>query len=205
MSIDWEQTHLAQAVTLKSGSRWRFRLGVRRQRLQLSHRQSARADRGAARRAAAAVRAPSTASTAPAGTRWTPRACGRGWPDHELSFGAHRDAETFAQFKYNLADWIAGAPTSAVDTPPRAAPPPMRSGCRTSGPSRPTSRRRWAGAYEDWRAYDGINFSATPALNVSQPQAFHQHLLAQGGAGLAGVRSLAADRRPGAWPIACRR
>ena len=33
MSIDWKQTHLAQAVTLKSGVRWRFRLGVRRQRL----------------------------------------------------------------------------------------------------------------------------------------------------------------------------
>lgn len=32
----------------------------------------------------------------------------RGWSAHELSFGFHRDAETFAQTRSNLADWIAG-------------------------------------------------------------------------------------------------
>ena len=58
---DWNQTHLAQAADAEIRHRRRFRLGVRRQRLQLSRRQSARADGGASRRAHAAARAPSTA------------------------------------------------------------------------------------------------------------------------------------------------
>ena len=93
----------------------------------------------------------------------------RGWQDHEISFGAHRDAETYAQRKNNLTDWIAGG-LGSVNARPGAAPPPMRCGCRTSGPSRPTSKRPSAARYEDWRAYAGSNFSASPALNVSQPR-----------------------------------
>ena len=52
----------------------------------------------------------------------------------------------------------------------RAAPPPMPSGCRISGPCCRTSKRRSGLRYEDWRAYDGSNFSAAPPLNVSQPR-----------------------------------
>ena len=32
----------------------------------------------------------------------------RGWAIMNISFGAHRDAETFAQTRNNLTDWIAG-------------------------------------------------------------------------------------------------
>ncbi len=93
----------------------------------------------------------------------------RGWTDHELSFGAHRDAETFAQLRNNLTDWIAGG-LGTVANPRKAAPPPTRCGCRTSGPSLPDLKLTLGGRYEDWRAYDGTNFSASPALNVIQPR-----------------------------------
>src|SRR5205085_10810739 len=39
----------------------------------------------------------------------------RGWADHELSFGLHRDAEIFTQTRNNLADWIAGGVGSVVN------------------------------------------------------------------------------------------
>jgi iron complex outermembrane receptor protein len=93
----------------------------------------------------------------------------RGWEDHEISFGAHRDAETFAQVRNNLTDWIAGGLGSVVNA--------------SSG--RTATNALWAqdiwsilpdlkaaigGRYEDWRAYAGTNFSASPALNVSQPR-----------------------------------
>jgi iron complex outermembrane receptor protein len=93
----------------------------------------------------------------------------RGFADHELSFGLHRDAETFAQARNNLTDWIAGGIGSVVN----------------AAKGRTTTNAVWlqdiwtllpdlklaAGLrYEDWRASAGSNFSASPALNVSQPR-----------------------------------
>ncbi|MCX7281784.1 MAG: TonB-dependent receptor [Alphaproteobacteria bacterium] len=93
----------------------------------------------------------------------------RGWSDHELSFGLHRDAETFAQTRNNLADWIAGGVGTVVN----------------SAKGRTATNAVWAQdiwtllpdlkasaglRYEDWRAYGGNNFSASPALNVNQPR-----------------------------------
>ncbi|HEY0265568.1 MAG TPA: TonB-dependent receptor [Rhizomicrobium sp.] len=93
----------------------------------------------------------------------------RGWSDHDISFGAHRDAETFAQVRNNLTDWIAGGLGSVAN----------------SASGRTATNALWAqdlwtllpqlkaalgGRYEDWRAYAGTNFSAAPALNVTQPR-----------------------------------
>ncbi|HEY8253714.1 MAG TPA: TonB-dependent receptor, partial [Rhizomicrobium sp.] len=83
----------------------------------------------------------------------------RGFADHEISFGLHRDAETFAQTRNNLSDWIAGAKGSVVNA--------------ASG--RTATNAIWLQdiwtllpdlkfapglRYEDWRAYAGRNFSA---------------------------------------------
>jgi len=106
------------------------------------------------------------------GTGWTTldaNGVWRGWTDHELSFGAHRDAETFAQTRNNLNDWIAGSLGSVAN----------------AAKGRTATNAVWAQdiwsllpglkasaglRYEDWRAYGGGNFSATPALNVGQPR-----------------------------------
>ncbi len=93
----------------------------------------------------------------------------RGWQDHELSFGAHRDAETFAQLRNALTDWIAGGAGAMVNA----------AGGRTATNAlwaqdiwtvRPNLRISIGGRYEDWRAYSGSNVSASPALNVKQPR-----------------------------------
>jgi len=93
----------------------------------------------------------------------------RGWEGHELSAGLHRDVETFSQVRSNMTDWIAGTAGTVAN----------------SAQGRTATNAVWVqdiwsinediklaigGRYEDWRAYDGKNFSATPALNVSQPE-----------------------------------
>jgi iron complex outermembrane receptor protein len=92
----------------------------------------------------------------------------RGWGDHAVSFGAHRDSETFAQTRNNLTDWIQGGLGSVAN----------------AAKGRTATNALWlqdiwsllphvklaAGLrYEDWHAYGGTNYSAAPALNVSQP------------------------------------
>ena len=106
------------------------------------------------------------------GTGWTTLdadAVWRGWDGQELSFGVHRDAETYAQRKNSLTDWIAGG----------------AGGVTAAASGRTATNAVWAqdiwtiapglkaaigGRYEEWRAYDGTNTSAAPALNVSQPR-----------------------------------
>ncbi|HJR56738.1 MAG TPA: TonB-dependent receptor [Rhizomicrobium sp.] len=106
------------------------------------------------------------------GTGWTTFDAGilwRGWEGHELSAGLHRDVESFSQIRRGLADWTRSAPGAVVN----------------SARGRTATNAVWAqdiwsitdkvklalgGRYEDWRAYDGNNFSAAPALNTNQPE-----------------------------------
>lgn len=106
------------------------------------------------------------------GTGWytlDANASWRGFESHDISLGLHRDAETFAQTRNNLTDWIAGGVGTAVN----------------AAKGRTATNALWlqdiwtllpdlklaAGLrYEDWRAYQGSNVSASPALNVSQPR-----------------------------------
>jgi iron complex outermembrane recepter protein len=93
----------------------------------------------------------------------------RGWEGQELSFGVHRDAETYAQRKNNLSDWIAGAPGSVANSAAgRTATNAVW--VQDIWTIMPDIKAAIGGRYEDWRAYDGINYSAAPALNVSQPK-----------------------------------
>lgn len=105
------------------------------------------------------------------GTGWytlDANAVWRSLAGHELSFGVHRDAETFAQRRNNLTDWIQGGLGSTVN----------------SAQGRTFTNAQWVQdvwavspglklalglRHEDWRAYDGTNASASPALNVTQP------------------------------------
>jgi len=106
------------------------------------------------------------------GTGWTTydaNAAWRGWNRHEISFGLHRDAETYAQARNGLTDWITGGPGAVV----------------ASASGRTATNALWAqdiwtvtpelkaslgGRYEDWHAYDGTNYSAVPSLNIRQPE-----------------------------------
>ena len=93
----------------------------------------------------------------------------RGWADHELSFGAHRDAESFAQVRNNLTDWIAGGLGGLVNAAQgRTATNALWA--QDIWTLLPDLKAAVGGRYEDWRAYDGTNLSTSPALNVSQPR-----------------------------------
>ena len=167
---NWQQSQLAQGLTLKSGADGDFQweaIASRYDYLNDKQRVPTAALPGAFTTGAGTVNRMN-------GTGWytlDADAVWRGWTDHEISFGAHRDAETFAQLRNNLTDWIAGGLGSAVN----------------SAQGRTATNALWlqdiwsllpdlkasAGLrYEDWRAYDGTNLSASPTLNVNQPGIF---------------------------------
>ncbi|MCC6914433.1 MAG: TonB-dependent receptor [Rhodospirillaceae bacterium] len=89
--------------------------------------------------------------------------------DHEVSFGGHFDRYVLGNARYNTAHWIDG---------PRLA-------LASDSKGKTRSYALWAqdvwtltqdlaltlgGRYEDWRAFDGLNYSLAPALDVKQPQ-----------------------------------
>jgi iron complex outermembrane receptor protein len=163
-----QQSQLAQGVTLKSGADSDFQwevIATRYDYLNDKQRVPTAALPGAFTAGAGTVNRMN-------GTGWyTLDANGvwRGWRDHELSFGVHRDAETFAQTRNNLADWIAGGLGPVVNTAKgrTAINAVWFQDIWTLLPDLKAS----AGLrYEDWRAYGGSNFSAAPPLNVSQPR-----------------------------------
>ncbi len=93
----------------------------------------------------------------------------RGWSDHEISFGLHRDAETFAQTRNNLTDWIAGGLGTVVNAA-KGRTAINAVWAQDIWTLLPDLKASLGMRYEDWRAYAGNNFSASPALNVSQPR-----------------------------------
>lgn len=105
------------------------------------------------------------------GTGWhTLDAKGTWRPDgpHLVTFGAHLDTFKLDNPKYALSDWTnadPGAVTSAsrgrTETRALWLQDVMRIGPRT----KLTLGLRG----EAWRAYDGVNYSLSPALNVAQP------------------------------------
>jgi iron complex outermembrane receptor protein len=106
------------------------------------------------------------------GTGWytlDANAVWRGVDDHAISFGAHRDAESFAQAKNNLTDWIAGG-LGTLTSAAKGRTATNALWLQDVWTLSPAIRASAGLRYEDWRAYQGINYSSAPALNVSQPR-----------------------------------
>ena len=106
------------------------------------------------------------------GTGWytlDANAVWKGWDTHELSFGLHRDAETFAQARNNLADWIGGGVGTVVNAA-KGRTATNAVWAQDIWSILPNVKAALGLRYEDWRAHAGSNFSATPPLNVSQPR-----------------------------------
>jgi iron complex outermembrane recepter protein len=93
----------------------------------------------------------------------------RGFADQEISFGLHRDAESFAQTRNNLTDWIAGG-SGAVVNAAHGRTATNAVWLQDIWTLLPDLKFAPGLRYEDWRAYAGTNFSASPSLNVSQPR-----------------------------------
>jgi iron complex outermembrane receptor protein len=165
---NYQQTQLAQGLSLKSAPDGDFAWEVNASRYDyLNDKQ---------RVPTAALPAAFTSGAGQVnrmnGTGWTTfdaNGVWRGWDDHELSFGAHRDAETFSQRRDNLTDWIAGG-TGGVVNAAQGRTATNALWAQDVWTIMPELKAALGGRYEDWRAYAGNNFSASPALNVSQPR-----------------------------------
>ena len=88
---------------------------------------------------------------------------------HQLSFGAHADRERLSNNKYNIANWIAGS-TGPLATQAAGKTQTYAFWVQDVWRFAPDFELTLGGRYESWRAYDGFNFSLTPALSVSQPK-----------------------------------
>lgn len=87
---------------------------------------------------------------------------------HEISFGGHLDRYELSNLRYNTTDWRSGAPgvlasAASGDTRSRAL------WLQDAWTLRPDLTLTVGGRYERWKAYDGFNYSAAPALAVAQP------------------------------------
>ena len=168
---DWEQTHLAQALSLKSGTssnlQWEIVASDYAYLTDNEHISTA-----ALPGALPGGSGGAGTNTRMNGTGWyTINAKGvwRGWTGNVVSFGLDRDQEDFSQIKYNTSNWLTGAAT----------------GIATNASGRTATDALWLQDVwsilsdlkatlglraEEWRAYDGYNYSAAPVLTAIQPK-----------------------------------
>ena len=91
---------------------------------------------------------------------------------HVFGFGAHQDGFRLDNPRYALGDWIDGA-AGATQALNRGRTQTSAVWVQDVWTLSPDVEATLGARYEHWRAYDGINFSAAPALNVSQPGLSH--------------------------------
>ncbi|MEP7210686.1 MAG: TonB-dependent receptor [Alphaproteobacteria bacterium] len=108
------------------------------------------------------------------GTGWTTLDAKGIWrptgPDgaHEVSFGLHGDRYELDNNRSNTANWISGAPT-ALASAARGQTETYALWAQEAWRFAPAFKLTVGGRWEEWRAFKGYNFSATPALSVQQP------------------------------------
>ena len=86
-----------------------------------------------------------------------------------ITFGAHTDRFVFKNPKYATADWV-GGPQGAETAYAQGKTQTNALWAQGEAPLGSGLRVTLGARYEWWRAYNGYNFSATPALSVNQPE-----------------------------------
>ena len=105
------------------------------------------------------------------GTGWYTLDGSAQWRANEtqtLRFGAHYDRYKLVNNRITLADWIAGT-TGTTATTARGKTDAAALWVQDAWQFQPDFKLTLGGRYEHWRARDGYNFSASPALSVNQP------------------------------------
>lgn len=106
------------------------------------------------------------------GTRWQTldaKAVWRAAPAHEVSFGLRGERYELASERFATTDWIRG-PAGAMQSASRGKTQTAALWIQDAWTPLEGLTLITGGRYESWRAYDGFNYSASPALNVSQPE-----------------------------------
>jgi iron complex outermembrane receptor protein len=96
-------------------------------------------------------------------------------PEQELSAGAHYDGFTLKNRRFATVDWINGGP-GALTQEARGHTRTLAVWTQDQVAIAPTVQFTLGARYEWWKAYGGRNFSASPALDVSQPSRTAQGL-----------------------------
>ena len=101
--------------------------------------------------------------TIDANGKWRPNAV------QTVTFGLHQDSYLLDNPKFAIADWRSGAPGATL-TLSKGRTRTQAVWAQDVWSVSPEVRLTVGGRYEQWRATDGLNFSASPVLNVQQPR-----------------------------------
>jgi iron complex outermembrane receptor protein len=111
-------------------------------------------------------------TTALDGTGWHTLDASGAWrpsATNTLTFGAHEDGFRLDNPKYALTDWVDGSP-GATQSLNEGRTQTTALWIQDAWSVTPQIKATLGLRYERWRAYDGLNVSAAPVLNVAQPK-----------------------------------
>lgn len=168
------QAHLAQGLALKSAAGGDFQWEA----IASSYNYLTDAQRVPTVALPAASEGGTGAITRLAGTGWhtfDARGTWRGFAGHEIALGFHRDQVMFAQDRFNTTDWITGS-AGSLATRARGRTAANAVWAQDVWTILPELKATLGARWEDWRAYDGLNYSASPALNTQQPEIAGQYV-----------------------------
>ncbi len=99
---------------------------------------------------------------------------------HTVTFGAHQDRFRLDNPRFALADWRHGPAVGAAIANSQGKTRTRALWAQDVWAATPDVKVTLGGRYEHWRAYDGLNVSAAPALNVRQPTVSHDRVSPKG-------------------------
>ena len=106
------------------------------------------------------------------GTGWRTLDANGAWRPagpHTLTFGVHYDAFRLNSPRYALTDWTQGS-DGAVQSRSSGRTQTEALWAQDAWTLTPQIKATLGARWEHWQATDGVNFSASPALNVAQPR-----------------------------------
>ncbi|HVT23567.1 MAG TPA: TonB-dependent receptor [Rhizomicrobium sp.] len=89
--------------------------------------------------------------------------------DNSLSFGAHYDRYKLSLRKFGTSDWLTGTRDALVNAS-RGKTATAALWTQDAWHFAPGWNATVGGRFENWQAFDGENYSQSPALDVSQPK-----------------------------------